>query len=81
MIDFQYKQFQFQLNIINFSEATEAKFDELNNVSDVQCATNEFDTYPSTLDAARTRNRKIIEVSCKISQFHPRTHTNTRPDE
>lgn len=45
-----------------FREATEAKFEELNNVSDGKSETNGFEAYPSSLDEAKKRNRKIIEV-------------------
>jgi hypothetical protein len=43
------------------SEAEEAKF-ELTNASDGKSMTNEFESCPSSLEEARKRNRRIIEV-------------------
>ncbi|KAG5676546.1 hypothetical protein PVAND_006371 [Polypedilum vanderplanki] len=42
-------------------EADEAKFEDQKISSDGKSETNSIDAYPSTLDEARKRNRKIIE--------------------
>lgn len=45
-----------------FSEADEARIEQQKTSSDGNGETNECEAYPSTLDEARKRNRKIIEV-------------------
>lgn len=51
----------FFLSWLIFSEAAETKFESL-NASDGKSITNEFDSCPSSLEEARKRNRKIIQV-------------------
>lgn len=46
---------------MNFSEAAETKFDALDSTND-KGKVSEFDSSPSSLEEARKRNRKIIEV-------------------
>ena len=53
------------------SEAAETNLDEQFVTSDANTETNELDSYPQTLNEARKRNRKIIEVCCKIRHIHP----------
>ena len=45
--------------------------EQYNASADANTETNESDSYPATLNEARKRNRKIIEVWCKIKHIHP----------
>lgn len=48
--------------MIIYSEFEETKFKEFNDAHRSQYDANEFDACPSSLEAAKKRNLKIIEV-------------------
>ena len=56
--------------MIIYSECEEIKFKEFDDAQRSQYETNEFDACPNSLEAAKKRNLKIIEVSLVHATGH-----------